>query len=208
MGIIQCFKNKRGFSLLELITVIAIIGLLLAIAVPELGSQLRHLQVKSCAQKLAADIRHARASAQSQGHRSQLVIPTNSNLQDFNGDGNNELWLTFLDSYPNPDSSYTAGETVLSCGVCSSGIIIEPNPDLTNSLPLSTDGTNRLMWFSMLGTLQPAAIDKSIVITNRGNNSYKVRVKTISLTGNFQIQSCETGGTVDCSNESDWHDIY
>jgi prepilin-type N-terminal cleavage/methylation domain-containing protein len=207
MAIKQCSNNSPGFSLVELLIIISIVGVLLAIAAPELGGQLRRLHVKDCAQKLAADIRHARASAQSQGHRAQLVIPTNSNLQDFNGDGNNELWLTFLDSYPNPDSSYTAGETVLSCGACSSGIIIEPNPDLTNSLPLSTDGTNRFMWFSMLGTLQSTAIDKSIVITNQGNNSYKVRVKIISLTGNFQIQSCEAAGSVDCSNESDWHDI-
>lgn len=204
MPIKQCFKKNRGFTLVELLVVISLVGILLAIAMPEFSGQLRRLHVKDCAQKLAADIRHARASAQSLGRRAQLVIPVSSDYQDFNGDGSKELWLTFLDSYPNPNGYYTGGETVLSCGSSSNGMIIETS---ANSLPLSADSTNRYMWFSMLGTLKADAIDKSIIITHKSHNSYKVRIKIISLTGNFLIQSCESGGSVDCTNESSWHDI-
>jgi prepilin-type N-terminal cleavage/methylation domain-containing protein len=205
MAKVYCTKNISGFTLVEIILTLSMICLLLAIAGPDLGSRLKRLRVNDCAQKLAADIMHAKAAATANGRRGQLVICPDSSMHDFNGDGSNELWMTFLDSKSSPNGKYDAGETVLSSSSSAGGFVIENN---TNPLPMSADNTNRYMCFSLIGTIKPpAAINKSIVITSNSNSSYKVRVNVISLTGALQIQSCQVAGAVNCSNNADWHDL-
>ena len=188
---------RAGFTLIEMMVVIAILGILLGIAVQSLVGRTRTLNIRDCAQKLAADIRHARASAMSEGRRTQLVITDTGTLKDL-GNGENALWMTFLDTYP-PAGTYASGVKVLSCSSCASGIRIESVSGIAS--------LSGIMWFSAIGTLKETAIDKSIIITDATNNSYKVRIYITSLTGFVRVQTCTVTGAVSCSNNSDWHDI-
>lgn len=204
----RAIADRTGFSLVEMMVVIAIIGILLGIAVPPISARLRTLNIKDCAQKLAADIRHVRASAMSEGRRGQLVVTDNGTLKNF-GNGQNALWMTFLDTYP-ATGSFAAGDKVLSCSSCASDITIETITGIP-SLPAGTPGvigaTNLSMWFSAIGTLKDTAIGTSIIITAASDRRYKARIFVTSLTGYVRVQNCTASGAVTCSNDGDWHDI-
>lgn len=200
--------DRAGFSLIELIIVTGLIGVLLGIAVMPLSGRLRELNIKDCAQKLAADIRHARASAMNDGRRAQLVITDNGSLKNF-GNGQNSLWMTFLDTYP-ATGSFLAGDRVLSCSSCSSGMTIETIagvPVLPVGPPGAIGATNLSMWFSAIGTLKETAIDTNIIITASSDRRFKARIHVTSLTGYVRVQTCTATGAITCSNNSDWRDI-
>lgn len=56
-------KNYDGFSLLELIIVLAIMGLMMGLTVPWLSGSASHMILKSTARKTAAALRYARSVA-------------------------------------------------------------------------------------------------------------------------------------------------
>ena len=56
-------RNPRGFSLLELIVVLTIIGLLSVLVAPKLAGPLADMDLKTAAQKISASLRYARSQA-------------------------------------------------------------------------------------------------------------------------------------------------
>lgn len=55
--------SRRGFSLPELLVVLAVLGLAVVVAVPLVANQVRLVQVRSAADQLAANLRAARTIA-------------------------------------------------------------------------------------------------------------------------------------------------
>ncbi len=55
--------NTRGFTLLELIVVLMIVGLMSILVVPKLAGPLGDLDLKTAAQKISASLRYARSQA-------------------------------------------------------------------------------------------------------------------------------------------------
>jgi len=58
--------NDRGFTLLELIVVLVIIGLMSTLVVPKLVGPLGDLNLKTASQKISASLRYARSQAASE----------------------------------------------------------------------------------------------------------------------------------------------
>ena len=70
--------DKRGFSLLELLIVCAIIGILGAVATTTFTNATRRAHVNEASAQLAADLQRARSSAQRYNQNSSLKIATTS----------------------------------------------------------------------------------------------------------------------------------
>ncbi|MCG8550273.1 MAG: GspH/FimT family pseudopilin [Desulfobacterales bacterium] len=97
-------QRKGGFTLIEMMIVIAIIGISASVAVPDLMLWFDNLSVKSAARDLYSAMQQARTIAVKQNASAAIVFDTaNSSYDirsDWGGDNNLELTVT-LSSYKN-----------------------------------------------------------------------------------------------------------
>ena len=82
----QMLKTQKGFSLVELMVVVAIIAIIGAISAPSIVTGLPKYRVKSAARDLTSKIRHARSVAV-KGHRDVTIIFDTANDR-YSIDGN------------------------------------------------------------------------------------------------------------------------
>src|SRR5687768_12218936 len=66
--------NERGFSLIEILTVMIMIGIISALALPRLGNTLAHQDVRGARSYITATHARARASAVARGRRTAFAI--------------------------------------------------------------------------------------------------------------------------------------
>ncbi|MBI5168986.1 MAG: GspH/FimT family pseudopilin [Candidatus Eisenbacteria bacterium] len=70
--------RNRGFSLVELMVAVAILGLMLTISVPGVRSALRAHRLKSSAENIAAQLRLARSTAMANGTDRRMCFAEDS----------------------------------------------------------------------------------------------------------------------------------
>jgi len=106
-------KAQSGFTLLELMLVVAIAGLLLAFAVPAMGNFFRNARITGAANDVMAALHFARSEAIKR--RLPVTLCTSADPLDNNPvcDASALLtgWVAFVDT--NQDGLIDAGETVL-----------------------------------------------------------------------------------------------
>ena len=126
---------RQGFSLVELMTVIAIASILLAIAVPSFRAMLQTQRITAATNDFFAAIRLARSESVQRGRRIDLV-PTDPNGDWAKG------WVVFVDN--NNNQKPESGEQVIfTNGAVADGIKIEANLTDSSTQYLAYNGTGR-----------------------------------------------------------------
>lgn len=101
-------SNQRAFTLIEILIVLTIIGILMGIALPRVGSTRRRLDVHSAKRRVAASLGQARALAIENGRAARFVRSGNTI----------QVWLDNGGAAPtlisSQDLSSTEGVTVRS----------------------------------------------------------------------------------------------
>lgn len=123
-------RGERGFSLLELLVVVAITFVVAAMAMPSMSTMLADYQLKSSASQLAGLIQRCRTASVRANQSLQLQTATVNNQQQF-----------YLDL--NADSQWNAGEPVT---ILPHKVSLQGNGfpgDATTGL-----GTNNAQWYS------------------------------------------------------------
>lgn len=208
IGKIKCMPGVAGVSgltMTELLVVIALIGILASVAAPQLGSTVRHLSVKRCAEQIASDIKLARATAMAQGQRAVVAITNNS---PFNLGYDTAYELAFIDA--NRNGVYDSGDTlIVSQSSCDSSVVMQtqsnpPTPPGQHALPNCQNISNAsCLWFSSLGTINTASANTNIMLANVSDSNYLVRINIASLTGYLQVQWCQPL-SVNCNIDTNW----
>jgi prepilin-type N-terminal cleavage/methylation domain-containing protein len=157
-------NNKKAFTLIELMIVIAIIGIIGLIAAPNLVTGLPKYRIKRAARDITSKIRAARSEA----------IKTSSNINiEFNTTNNrykiNEDWYpdgSLSDHYGSGVSFGVGGSATAPDGECSFG------DDCT-------------VIFNSRGILTDPKMDGEIHLTNIKDAAYKIKINTA---GNIRLE--------------------
>lgn len=117
--------RRRGFTLLETMLVLALAGLLLAAAMPQLSAMLARQQLRTASSDLFAAIELTRSQAIARGTR-VLIMPA-----DRAGTNWAQGWIVFVDQ--NNNQQWDAGEEVIvQHGPVAPSLLIQAN--LSSSL--------------------------------------------------------------------------
>lgn len=172
-------ERESGFSLLELIMVAALIGIMTAIAVPQLAGQQRLIRSAAIARDMMTQVRFARQQAMSQ--RQSFTFQYNNITKeilviDHNATGP----LVLVDpNYPNNAGSSVAVQTTLTGGGLSSSEINYGIPTGLPTTPLA-DGVvkSNLTNGKISITFQPdgSVVDANGNPTDRALFVYNTRV--------------------------------
>lgn len=131
---------QHGFSLLEIVVVVLILGVVLAMAVPNYTAMVNGNQLVATGNELLAVVQQARIESIRRGQR-VVICPSNNGLACANDW--NRGWISFQDN--NRDDAVSAGELIIATGTPGDGTQVLPSPAITasNRLRFSPDGFAR-----------------------------------------------------------------
>jgi type IV fimbrial biogenesis protein FimT len=122
-------NQARGFTLVELMVVLALLAILAMMAVPSFNSTVSSVRLSGAANDLMASIQQARATAMRFGQRVTICATTNGTTCS-QANTWSQGWITFLDRPGSTLPLISTGETVTA--------VVSAMPD---SLIVSTSGT-------------------------------------------------------------------
>jgi prepilin-type N-terminal cleavage/methylation domain-containing protein len=141
-------KAKKGFSLVEMMIVIAIIGIVLAIASPSFYKYRQNTNLKEATRDLAADISFWRQTAVSENVRYRIVFNQGANSYTIQRENPVNSGV-----YVNLSTINTAINDTKSPGSVSSSIFIMGDPN-----PPSFSGGQSFITFQPRGTISAGSV--------------------------------------------------
>ncbi|MFT3736479.1 MAG: GspH/FimT family pseudopilin [Rhodocyclaceae bacterium] len=143
-------RFQRGFSLVELIVVVAIMGLLAALAGPELAAWIANSRVRSVAEALQNDLRKAQAEAMRRNHQVAFVLtdnqPVAANVSSVAADAAGRNWLLRVVA---TDAVVNEQATAATIG----GSYFVKGDTIGRQLDITVKATNAMLCFNSMGRL-------------------------------------------------------
>lgn len=124
-------RQAAGFTLIEILIVVVLLGVLLTIAAPALQTMVIRNRISTTASDLVVDLSYARATAIARGMR--VGMCRSASLADCDGANWEDGWILYTDA---ASDGYTAGaDTILRVRESrAAGMTVTPIPDAASVL--------------------------------------------------------------------------
>ncbi len=165
VNMIKRFYSKRGFTLLEMMAVVVIIGIMAAIGIPTFDSAIKKVRFKSDANMILSGLRKARSQAISKRMQCGVKFDENSNV-----------FSVFEDQDSPENFTFDIGDSSIVVDTLGRGIQGMATTFTDNTIFFFPDGTA-----SISGTVTGMA--------TWGENSAKVQISVLAATGRVKVDS-------------------
>lgn len=142
-GVLQHFPREAGFTIIELIVTLTVLGVLLGIAVPQFTDFLRNSRRAATINELVGSLSYARSEAVRRGVQ-VVVCKTVTGTACVSGAGTTWQagWLSFINTDADSPPVVDAGETVLKVRMDQNGgYQLLPSVNVTDFIAFGTDGS-------------------------------------------------------------------
>lgn len=169
--------NNKGFTMLEIVIVLALIGILTAIAVPGIKNWQEAQRVTSAAMGIRAALQGAKAAA--------IKNQTRAVVSFTPGTGSSGGYEVFIDD--DSDGIRDAGEQIIRSESMNRNVTLYQDPD-GDGFP---DDTTQLNAIGLPVLLPAGSTSGAICVRNNTNTLFKKI--TLENTGNIKIEKSPTG---------------
>jgi type IV fimbrial biogenesis protein FimT len=176
--------NSKGFTLLELIVIIAILAITMAIAAPGLSTMVSNNRISGNASDFVAALQFAKAEAVARVNPVTLCKSTNLTGCAGNG-GWQQGWIVFSDD--NGDAAVDDGEEVLL-----NHETLHPNITF-----IGTDGVANAITIRPSGISSVTTIETLMICDDRGFD-YGSRGILVTMTGRGSVMKASETGQTTC----------
>lgn len=165
--------HSKGFTLLELVIVIAILGITTAFAAPGLSTMIKNNRISGAANDFVAALQFAKAEAAAQLDTVTICKKNIAATGCANGGDWQQGWIVFVDT--NGDAGVNAGETILlNHEVLDANISFGGTAGVTDAVTYRPAGTTSITQVETLIMCDDRGFDSNtrgilITITGRGS---------------------------------------
>ncbi|MBI3871598.1 MAG: GspH/FimT family pseudopilin [candidate division Zixibacteria bacterium] len=162
------FTNDKGMSMMELMTVVVIIGVMAAMAVPSFMKEMPQIRTKGAVRDVVSSLRTARSMAIS------TKVPCGVGF-----DAKDSSYFVFLDKNNPQEAKFSAGDSVVSSNGLSKDITVQYQTFPNDAIVFQPDGS---------------ASGSGLVTLTTADHSLTYTVDVLASTGRVRMVEGYSGG--------------
>ncbi len=138
----MAISRQTGFTLIELMVAIAIMGILFAVALPNFESFVNSNRLSSAANEMIASLQTARMESLRRNRRAVVCLSADPGSATPGCTTTNPTgWVTFLDV--DKSGTFTTGDTLLRASTLKDRLIVLTSPAVAGKIIFRSDGLAR-----------------------------------------------------------------